>query len=129
MAKRADKLAVMGLALACMMPAWAADVPDDGLTVPARPASRNGLPARVFDVAAAKSSRLIEEAAQPRPTDSQLREPSLAQAIGRAGRQGVVERSVEAYSEVLIQCQKNRSPILTVPFQRADSQQAHCYRF
>ncbi|GAB2854545.1 hypothetical protein GCM10027277_23840 [Pseudoduganella ginsengisoli] len=89
--------------------------------------SRATLSARA--IAMAKSSPLIAEAAHTRPTDTPLREPSLAQAIGRAGKQGIVERSVEAYTEILIQCQKNQSPILTVPFQRADSQQAHCYRF
>ncbi|MES2126541.1 MAG: hypothetical protein V4463_04660 [Pseudomonadota bacterium] len=56
-------------------------------------------------------------------------ESSLAMAINRATRKGIVEQAVEAYSDVLIQCQKEQSPALTTPFMRSDSQQAHCFRF
>lgn len=105
------------------MPVQGAETHDDVLSAMSKPA------VAVKALYAARSSALIAQAAQPQPTGRPLREPSLAQAIGRAGKQGIVERSVEAYTEVLIQCQQNRSPILTVPFQRSDSQQAHCYRF
>jgi hypothetical protein len=53
----------------------------------------------------------------------------LAAAIARAGKVGLVERSVEGYSQVLIDCQKSQLTISTKPLLRSDSQQAHCYRF
>ena len=72
-------------------------------------------------------------AVNPRIPGSQfnppLRESRLALAIGKAVRKGIVERSVEGYTEVLIQCQNDKSTVLTTPFMRSDSQQAHCYRF
>ena len=69
----------------------------------------------------------------PRSPTSQfnppMRESRFARAIGKAARKGIVERSVEGYTEVLIQCQNEKSTVLTTPFMRSDSQQAHCYRF
>ena len=56
-------------------------------------------------------------------------ESPFALAIGRAAKKGIVELGVEAYSEVLIECQKEQSTVLTTPFMRSDSQQAHCFRF
>jgi hypothetical protein len=53
----------------------------------------------------------------------------LAQAIDRSSKKGAVDLGVEAYIEVLAQCQREQSPTLTVPFQRSDSQQSHCFRF
>jgi hypothetical protein len=50
-------------------------------------------------------------------------------AIGRAAKKGVVELAVDSYTEILIQCQKARSVVLTTPLLRSDAQQAHCYRF
>lgn len=50
-------------------------------------------------------------------------------ALQNAWKKGVVEESVEAYTEVLVQCQKEQSPALTTPLMRSDSQQAHCFRY
>lgn len=50
-------------------------------------------------------------------------------ALQNAWKKGVVEESVEAYTEVLIQCQKEQSPALTTPLIRSDGQQAHCFRY
>jgi hypothetical protein len=128
LAKRASTLAAIWLAVAGPPLVRAAEPLDDG-GVAAKPAAAVKTQAAMRSPLVSAAGALVAEAAQMRPTDSPLREPALAQAIGRAGKQGIVERSVEAYTEVLIQCQQNRSPILTVPFQRSDSQQAHCYRF
>lgn len=126
MAKRAN--AAVALLLACALPAQAAE-PRDELFMEARPAVTDKAPDAMRTGLLSTVRPLVAQAAPRRPTDSPLREPALALGIGRAGKQGIVERSVEAYTEVLIQCQQNKSPILTVPFQRSDSQQAHCYRF
>lgn len=53
----------------------------------------------------------------------------LALAIGRARKKGIIELGVEGYTEVLIECQKSRSVVLTTPLLRSDAQQDHCYRF
>lgn len=58
-----------------------------------------------------------------------MRESPFALAIARAAKKGVIEESVEAYTDVLVQCQQAQSPVLTTPLMRSDSQQAHCYRF
>ena len=58
-----------------------------------------------------------------------VRESPLARAIGLAAKKGPVDVAVEAYTEVLIQCQKEQSPTLTTALLRSDSQQAHCFRF
>jgi hypothetical protein len=60
---------------------------------------------------------------------NETREARFISAIKNAWKKGVVERGVEGYTEVLIQCQKVQSPALTTPFMRSDSQQAHCFRF
>jgi len=56
-------------------------------------------------------------------------ESALSLAMGRAANKGIIERGVDEYTEILIQCQKAKSVVLTSPFLRSDSQQAHCYRF
>jgi len=58
-----------------------------------------------------------------------LNESTLARAIGKAAHKGLNERSVEGYTEVINQCQKSQSTVLTTPFLRSESQQAHCFRF
>ncbi|WP_156116691.1 hypothetical protein [Massilia sp. 9096] len=63
------------------------------------------------------------------PGPGQIRESAFAAALRNAWKKGVIERGVEGYTEVLIQCQKEQSPALTTPFMRSDSQQAHCFRF
>lgn len=123
MAKRVKTPYAIWLAFVCT--AQAAELHGDAAALQAKPAATLSMAGALApDVVA-----VARESAFRRPTDSPPREPALARAIGRAGKQGIVERSMEAYTEVLIQCQQNKSPILTVPFQRADSQQAHCYRF
>jgi hypothetical protein len=56
-------------------------------------------------------------------------ESPLAKAIRSARKKGIVEESVLGYTAVLIACQHEQSPLLTIPFQTADSQQNHCFRF
>jgi hypothetical protein len=63
------------------------------------------------------------------PADNRVRESAFAGAIRQAAKKGVIELGVEASAEVLIQCQKAQSVVLTTSFMRSDSQQAHCYRF
>jgi hypothetical protein len=57
------------------------------------------------------------------------RESPFALAVAQAAKKGVIEASVEAYTDVLVKCQQAQSPVLTTPFMRSDNQQAHCYRF
>lgn len=126
MAKRAKASAV--ILLACALQAQAAD-PRDELFMEPKPAMAAKALGAMDTGLLSRARPLVAQAARMRPTDSPLRESALARGIGQAARQGIVERSVEAYTEVLIQCQQNKSPILTESFQRSDSQQAHCYRF
>lgn len=74
----------------------------------------------------ARSAHRREGLLYPR---SQIGASSLAKAIDGAHRKGVIESGVEAYTEVLTQCQRETSQLQIVPFMRSDSQQAHCYRF
>jgi len=53
----------------------------------------------------------------------------LALAIESAAKKGVIAVGVEAYTDVLIQCQRKQSPAATTALMRSDSQQAHCFRF
>jgi len=68
-------------------------------------------------------------AGAPAAADRSTMASPLARAMTRAARKGVIELGVEEYSEVLIQCQKAQSVVLTTPLLRSDAQQAHCYRF
>ena len=63
--------------------------------------------------------------AQPGPVG----ESRFARAISQAAAKGIVESSVEGYTEVLIQCQKATSPASTTALMRSNAQQDHCYRF
>jgi hypothetical protein len=65
----------------------------------------------------------------PAPARTPRRRSPFISALQEAWKKGIVEESVEGYSEVLIQCQKEQSPALTMPFLRSDSQQSHCFRF
>jgi len=56
-------------------------------------------------------------------------ESPLAKAIRNARKKGIIEDGVLGYTDVLIACQHEQSPLLTIPFQTADSQQNHCFRF
>ena len=40
-----------------------------------------------------------------------------------------IELGVDACTDVLIQCQKNQSVVLTTPLLRSNAQQDRCYRF
>jgi hypothetical protein len=62
------------------------------------------------------------------PLPAQADSP-LALAIGRAAKKGIIELAVDGYTDILIQCQKTQSVVLTTPLLRSDAQQAHCYRF
>jgi hypothetical protein len=63
------------------------------------------------------------------PTGVTDRESPFSLALGNAAKRGLIAVSVEAYTDVLIQCQRKRSPAATTPLMRSDSQQAHCFRF
>lgn len=63
------------------------------------------------------------------PADEHAHKSRFALAIGRSAKKGIIELGVEAYTDVLIQCQKEQSPTLTMPLLRSDSQQSHCFRF
>src|SRR5690242_295059 len=52
------------------------------------------------------------------PKQAPVRISPYARAIESAAKKGVVELGVEAYSEVLIQCQKAQSVVLTTPMLR-----------
>lgn len=54
---------------------------------------------------------------------------TLAQALTRAWKKGMIEEGIEASRQMLLECQKETSVVLTTPFMRPDSQQAHCFRF
>ncbi len=102
---------------------YAAELGDRGAIAP----SYSNIPLRAL----VEPRNASAPAANPRSVqfDSPLRESRFALAIGKAARRGIVERAVEGYTEVLIQCQNEKSIVLTTPFMRSDSQQAHCYRF
>jgi len=93
-----------------------------------RPTSVENLPMLKSDhrvtMGATRHANQIEQSA-----DFRARESAFALAISRAAKKGVIELGVEASAEVLIQCQKAQSVVLTTSFLRSDSQQAHCYRF
>ena len=56
-------------------------------------------------------------------------ESAFARAIARAAKRSASELALEAATKIIIMCQKERNPALTTPFFRADSQQAHCFRY
>lgn len=53
----------------------------------------------------------------------------LALALTKFTKKSFVELGIEASANMLIECQKETSILLTMPSLRSDSQQAHCYRF
>jgi hypothetical protein len=74
--------------------------------------------------------RLVKGASQlPARPAPPIGESALSRAIARAVKKDFIERGVEESAEILIQCQKAQSVVLTSPFMRSDSQQAHCFRF
>ncbi len=111
------------LLLACLVQpvAYAAELaPAKISTEIIRPALNDARRAIPLEAAPAKGKAFVE---------FPMRSSRFSQAIGKAARKGIVEQSVEGYTEVLIQCQNERSTVLTTPFMRSDSQQAHCFRF
>ncbi|MBC3878513.1 hypothetical protein H8K38_11885 [Undibacterium sp. FT79W] len=61
--------------------------------------------------------------------EKKMKESSLAKAIADAHKKNVAENTIQAYTKVLRQCQRETSQLQTVPFMRSESQQAHCYRY
>jgi len=57
------------------------------------------------------------------------RRSPFASALHSARKHGIAELALEGYGKVLIECQKQQSPAATTALMRADSQQAHCFRF
>jgi hypothetical protein len=77
-----------------------------------------------------EATSIPETGRRSRSTDFDTKpSSSFTAALQNAWKKGIVEESVEAYTEVLVQCQKEQSPALTTPFMRSDSQQAHCFRY
>ncbi len=101
--------------------------------VPLPAATKLDTHAEADSLTAARDRRLGTTA--PRPELRERVRPApvggsrFARAISQAAAKGIVERSVEGYSEVLIQCQKTTSPALTTALMRSNAQQDHCYRF
>jgi hypothetical protein len=50
-----------------------------------------------------------------------MKESSLAKAIADAHKKSVAENTIQAYTEVIRQCQRETSQLQTVPFMRSDS--------
>jgi hypothetical protein len=59
----------------------------------------------------------------------QATQSAIARAIARSAKKGFIENGVEESTKALIDCQKETSNTLAMPFGRGESQQAHCYRF
>jgi hypothetical protein len=64
-----------------------------------------------------------------RPTEVQTHESSLARAIEKSRKKGVLEQGVEASTKALVDCQKETSTTYTMASGSEDAQQAHCLRF
>lgn len=110
--------------LALLSQGTQAQTPDPFLSAPAADLRRLSGPR--WDPAVASLTLVRERRSDPMP--AQTASP-LATAIGRATKKGIIELGVEGYTEVLIQCQRAQSVVLTTPLLRSDAQQAHCYRF
>lgn len=58
-----------------------------------------------------------------------LRDSELAIALARAWKRDFIADGIEATKNMLLQCQRETSVVLTTPLMRSDPQQAHCFRF
>lgn len=77
-----------------------------------------------------KPDNVASPDAQARRAPDLKRQPSaLSQALARAWRVDFIEDGIEGSREMLRQCQRETSVVLTTPFMRSDAQQAHCSRF
>jgi hypothetical protein len=56
-------------------------------------------------------------------------ETALSVALGRAWKRDFIEEGVEGTRNMLLECQRETSLLLTMLFMRSDGQQAHCFRF
>jgi len=54
---------------------------------------------------------------------------ALSVALARAWKRDFIEEGVEGTRTMLLECQRETSVLLTMPFMRSDGQQAHCFRF
>lgn len=54
---------------------------------------------------------------------------ALSVALARAWKRDFIEEGVEESRKMLLDCQRETSVLLTMPFMRSDGQQAHCFRF
>jgi hypothetical protein len=54
---------------------------------------------------------------------------ALSVALARAWKRDFIEEGVEETRKMLLDCQRETSVLLTIPFMRSDGQQAHCFRF
>ena len=56
-------------------------------------------------------------------------ETALSVALAKAWKRDFIEEGVEGTRNMLLECQRETSVLLTMPFMRSDGQQAHCFRF
>lgn len=96
---------------------------------------RNGARDPVPRGAHAAVTRFLRADAHPprdrlgRPVDPGWTTPPIARAISNAARPDAIATGIAASTEVLLTCQREQSSVLTLPFMRSESQQAHCYRY
>lgn len=56
-------------------------------------------------------------------------ETALAVALAQAWKRDFIDKGVEETRNVLLECQRETSVVLTTPLMRSDAQQDHCFRF
>jgi hypothetical protein len=130
-------LIAIATVLCLYVPAQAGDLEIERST---DPATRDERPARLAQstahqlverLRAEEHVRTLGRNARPYSPRGPTRDyaSTFAKAIGSARVKSIVEESVQGYTEVLAACQQEQSSLLTIPFQTADSQQSHCFRF
>jgi hypothetical protein len=71
----------------------------------------------------------VSEARRIVVINSPAPETTLSVALARAWKRDFIEEGVEGTRNMLLECQRETSVLLTMPFMRSDGQQAHCFRF
>lgn len=56
-------------------------------------------------------------------------ETALAVALAQAWKRDFIEQGVEETRNVLLECQRETSVVLTTPLMRSNAQRDHCFRF
>ena len=71
----------------------------------------------------------VSEAKRIVVINSPAPETMLSAALARAWKRDFIEEGVEGTRNMLLECQRETSVLLIMPFMRSDGQQAHCFRF